>query len=96
MKAQIDEKQCKITAGDGTSSHILGVSLAFWNWIHPVMVTADHGLAGARYAENYLELHHFHLDLRDVKAFAVCALICFTYAKNVKSIKATPPHWMRA
>ena len=36
------------------------------------MVTADHGLAGARYAENYSELHHFHLDLRDVKAFAVC------------------------
>ena len=36
------------------------------------MVTADHGLAGARYAENYSVLHHFHLDLKDVKAFAVC------------------------
>ena len=35
------------------------------------MVTADHGLAGARYAGNYSELHHFHLDLRDVKTFAV-------------------------
>ena len=38
------------------------------------MVTADHGLAGARYAENSLELHHFHLDLKDVKAFTVCGL----------------------
>ena len=35
-------------------------------------MTADHGLAGARDAENYSELHQFHLDLRDVKAFAVC------------------------
>ena len=42
--------------------------------MNPVMVTADHGLAGVRYAENYFELHHFHLDLRDVKAFAVCGL----------------------
>ena len=36
------------------------------------MVTADHGLAGAWYAENYSELHHFHLDLRDVEKFTGC------------------------
>ena len=41
-----------------------------------VMVTVDHGLAGARYAENYSELHHFHLDLRDVETFTGCSLSC--------------------
>ena len=44
------------------------------------MVTADHGLAGARYAESYSELHHVHLDLRDVQTFTGCDGIVFFFS----------------
>ena len=37
------------------------------------VVAADHGLAGARYAGNYSQLHHFHLDLGHVQMFTVWA-----------------------
>ena len=50
--------------------------MSFTGRTHPVVVTvvADHGLAGARFAENYSELHHFHLDLEDVQTFTVCPI----------------------